>query len=104
MVRGFRLQHADGGVERVRKRWPVQPKAGADEFEHQLRTALLAPTHTTKEVPTFAAHADELKKAYVLANKQTVRALDEGEHREASLASGVRRDAARCHHPTDWRP
>ena len=50
----FRFQHADGSVERVRKRSPVQSKAGADEFEHQLRTALLAPTHTTKEVLTFA--------------------------------------------------
>jgi hypothetical protein len=36
-------------VERVRKRSPVQSKAGADEFAHQLRTSLLAPTHTTKE-------------------------------------------------------
>ena len=42
----FRFQHADGSVERVRKRSPVQSKAGADEFEHQLRTARLVPTHT----------------------------------------------------------
>ena len=40
----FRFQHADGSVERVRKRSPVQSKVGADEFEHRLRTALLAPT------------------------------------------------------------
>ena len=66
----FRFQHADGSVERVRKRSPVQSKAGADEFEHQLRTALLAPTHTTKEVPTFAAYADDFKKTYVLANNK----------------------------------
>jgi hypothetical protein len=66
----FRFQHADGSVERVRKRSPVQSKAGADEFEHQLRSALLAPTHTTKEVPTFAAYADEFKKTYVLANNK----------------------------------
>lgn len=66
----FRFQHADGSVARVRKRSPVQSKAGADEFEHQLRTALLAPTHTTKEVPTFAAYADEFKKTYVLANNK----------------------------------
>jgi hypothetical protein len=32
-----------------------QKRAGADEFEHRLRTALLAPTHTTKEVPTFCS-------------------------------------------------
>ena len=34
----FRFQHADGTVERVRKRSPVQSKAGADEFEHQRRS------------------------------------------------------------------
>jgi hypothetical protein len=48
----------------------VQPKAGADEFEHRLRTALLAPNLTTREVPTFAAYADEFKKTYVLANNK----------------------------------
>ncbi len=42
----FRFQHSDGSVERVRKRSPVQSKAGADEFEHQLRTALLDSTLT----------------------------------------------------------
>lgn len=30
----FLFQHADGSVERVRKRSPVQSTAGADEFEH----------------------------------------------------------------------
>ena len=46
----FRFQHADGSIERVRKRSPVQSKAGADEFEHQLRTALLAPNRTSSRL------------------------------------------------------
>jgi len=56
----FRFQHADGTVERVRKRSPVQSKTGADEFEHQLRSELLTPVRTTaKEVPKFSAYATE---------------------------------------------
>ena len=66
----FRFQHADGSVERVRKRSPVQSKAGAEELERQLRTAMLSPIYTTKEVPTFAAYADDFKKTYVLANNK----------------------------------
>ena len=67
----FRFQHADGTVERVRKRSPIQSKAGADEFEHQLRSALLAPTRTiTKEVPKFSAYATEFMETYVIANNK----------------------------------
>jgi integrase len=66
----FRFQHADGRVERFRKRSPVQSKAGAEEFERRLRTELLLPTRTTKEVPTFAVYADEFMKTYVLANNK----------------------------------
>jgi len=67
----FRFQHADGTVERVRKRSPIQSKAGADAFEHQLRTQLLAPTRTvTKEVPTFSAYATEFMDTYVIANNK----------------------------------
>ena len=29
----FRFQHADGTAERIRKRSPIQSKAGAEEFE-----------------------------------------------------------------------
>jgi len=67
----FRFQHADGTVERVRKRSPVQSKAGADEFEHQLRTELLTPVCTvTKEVPKFSAYATEFMDTYVVANNK----------------------------------
>jgi integrase len=96
----FRLQHADGSVERVRKRSPVQSKAGADEFEHQLRTALLTPTHTTKEVPTFAAYADEFKKTYVLANnKPSERAMKASilKHHLLPVFGEMRLDAIKMH-------
>lgn len=66
----FRFQHVDRTVERIRKRSPNQSKAGAEEFERQLRTAMLAPTHTTKEVPTFADYADDFMNTYVLANNK----------------------------------
>jgi len=66
----FRFQHADGRVERVRKRSPVQSKAGAEEFERRLRTELLSPLRLAKEVPTFAEYADEFQKTYVLANNK----------------------------------
>ena len=66
----FRFQHVDGTVERVRKRSPVQSKAGADEFEHQLRTQLLTPTAITKEVPKLSAFATEFMDTYVIANNK----------------------------------
>jgi integrase len=66
----FRFQHADGRVERIRKRSPVQSKAGADELEHRLRTELLSPSRKAKEVLAFAEYADEFMKTYVLANNK----------------------------------
>lgn len=66
----FRFQHADGSVERVRTRSPVQSKAGAEEFERQLRARLLSPSRAIKEVPKFAAYADEFMKTYVIANNK----------------------------------
>ena len=66
----FRFQHADGRVERIRKRSPVASKAGAEEFERQLRTGLMTPSRITKEVPTFSAYAAEFMKTYVVANNK----------------------------------
>jgi integrase len=66
----FRFQHADGRGERIRKRSPVQSKAGAEEYERQLRAELLSPLRAAKEVPTFAEYADEFQKTYVLANNK----------------------------------
>jgi integrase len=66
----FRFQHADGQVERIRRRSPVQSKAGAEQFEHDLRTRLRAPVCIAKEVPTFSAYAEEFMKSYALANNK----------------------------------
>lgn len=66
----FRHQHADGRTERVRKRSPIQSKAGAEAYEHQLRASRLAPGRIAKEVPTFADYADNFMKTYVVANNK----------------------------------
>jgi len=67
----FRFQHAGGMLERIRKRSPIQSKAGAEEFERQLRTALIQPARTErKEVPTFSAYAEDFMKTYAVANNK----------------------------------
>jgi hypothetical protein len=66
----FRFQHADGRVERIRKRSLVQSKAGAEEFERRLRTEMLSPLSAAKEVPTFALYADEFMKTYAASNNK----------------------------------
>jgi len=53
------FEHADGREERVRKVSPVQTKRGAEEYERQLRAALLNPIAPRKEVPTFKAFVVE---------------------------------------------
>jgi integrase len=57
-------------VERVRKRSPVQSRAGAEEFERQLRQELLKPPVVAKEVPTFAEYANEFMRTYAVANNK----------------------------------
>ncbi len=68
----FRFQHADGRIERVRKASPIPSRAGAEEYERQLRNSMLAPPESaqTKEVPRFAAFAAEFMKTYVAANNK----------------------------------
>jgi integrase len=66
----FRFQHADGRMERIRKCSPIQSKAGAEQFEHDLRTRLRAPVCIAKEVPIFSAYAEEFMKSYALANNK----------------------------------
>ena len=66
----FRFQYADGTVERIRKCSPIQSRAGAEEFEHQLRTSMMTPSRITKEVPKFSAYAAEFLETYVLANNK----------------------------------
>ncbi|MDX2053056.1 MAG: tyrosine-type recombinase/integrase [Polyangiaceae bacterium] len=66
----FRFQHADGRVERMRKRSPIQSRAGAEEFERQLRASLIAPVRLAKEVPTFSTYATDFLKTYVATNNK----------------------------------
>lgn len=47
------FQHPDGRKERVRKVSPVQTKRGAEQYEREVRQALLDGKHGRKEVPTF---------------------------------------------------
>jgi integrase len=53
------FEHADGRVERARKVSPVQTKRGAEEYERQLRAAMLSPVMPRKEVPKFGAFVDD---------------------------------------------
>ncbi len=48
------FEHADGRRERIRKVSPMQTKRGAEEYERQVRQALLSPDRVKKEVPTLA--------------------------------------------------
>ncbi len=75
-----------------------------DEFEHRLRTALLAPNRPTKEVPTFAAYADEFKKTYVLANnKPSERSMMASilKHHVLPVFGEMRLDAVKMMHPIE---
>ncbi len=49
------FQHPDGRIERVRKTSPVNSRRGAEQYEHQIRQALLDGSYgkevSTKEVP-----------------------------------------------------
>jgi len=71
----FHFTHADGRVERIRRRSPVQTKRGAEEYERQVRAALLDPkaSKKRKEVPTLRKFACEFMEGYVAAqNKPSV--------------------------------
>ncbi|MBI5478137.1 MAG: site-specific integrase [Deltaproteobacteria bacterium] len=69
----FLFTHADGRLERVRKRSPVQTKRGAEEHERQLRQSLQAGTYQRKEVappPTVAEFSKEFIGQYAVANNK----------------------------------
>jgi integrase len=74
------FHHADGREQRVRKVAPVQTKRGAEEYERQLRSALLSPAPARKEAPTLTefvtrymedAKANRLKASSIAA-KQSI--------------------------------
>ncbi|HEX9297199.1 MAG TPA: tyrosine-type recombinase/integrase [Polyangiaceae bacterium] len=55
----------------MRKRSPISSKAGAEEYERQLKTSMLTPPSAQpKEVPRFAAFAAQFMKTYVAANNK----------------------------------
>lgn len=66
----------DGTRERVRKVSPVQTRRGAEEYERQVRQALLSGTWTRekevdeKKIPTFREFVDEFMRTYVAANNK----------------------------------
>lgn len=66
----FQFHNADGRVERGAKPAPISSKAGAEEYERQLRPSMLHPASPTKEVPTFSAFAVEFMQTYVVANNK----------------------------------
>ena len=45
--------HSDGRQQRITRTSPLQSKRGAQQYERQVRQALLDGTHDRKEVPTF---------------------------------------------------
>lgn len=53
------FEHADGRVERIRKDSPVQTRRGAEEYERQIREALLDPRPTPKRSVSFQTFALE---------------------------------------------
>jgi integrase len=63
------FEHADGREHRVRKVSPVQTRRGAEEFERQLRTALLAPAPVQKEVPTLSDFVTRYMEGHAKANR-----------------------------------
>ncbi len=53
------FEHADGRRERVRKVSPVQTRRGAEEYERQLRAAMLDPRRNRPRAPTFGKFVRE---------------------------------------------
>lgn len=67
------FEHADGRVDRIRKDSPIQTKRGAEQYEQQVRAALLNGTYRKeepKEVPTFAEFAKEFVSTYAVTNNK----------------------------------
>lgn len=54
------FQHVDGRIERVRKASPVNTRRGAEQYEREVRAALLARPYgkEAKQVPTLAQFAE----------------------------------------------
>src|SRR5260370_32388025 len=55
----IQFRHADRRVERIRNAWPVNSRRGAEQYERDIRQALLAGTYgkEVREVPTLGQFA-----------------------------------------------
>ena len=70
------FQHPDGRIERVRKTSPVSSRRGAEQYEHQIRQALLDGSYgkgavTKQEVPTLAEFAPRFLEHAQTNNKHS---------------------------------
>src|SRR5207237_8279626 len=83
------FEHADGRVKRARKVSPAQTKRAAEEYERQLRAALLSPIVQKKEIRTLQAFADRCSR--MTPGRPTARAPS----RETRAAEQARRPALR---------
>jgi len=69
----FWFTHPDGRKERIRAFSPVNTKRGAEQYERELRQALLSGTHGKgKEVqtPTLAEFSTEFMETYAMAHNK----------------------------------
>src|SRR5439155_8104245 len=67
----FVFEHPDGRHERVRKVSPVQTRRGAEQYERELRQALLDGSRKErKEAPRFAEFAQEFLDVYAATNNK----------------------------------
>jgi integrase len=67
--------YPDGTKERLKRKSPVQTRRGAEQYERQVREAMLANpsnngTRVRREVPTLDAFADEFVESYARANNK----------------------------------
>lgn len=69
----FWFAHPEGRKERFRKCSPVQTKRGAEQYERELRQALLDGTYGKEEevqIPTLAEFTEEFIDTYALAHNK----------------------------------
>ncbi len=66
------FQHPDGRRQRIKKKSPVSTRRGAEEYERQIRNALLGGTYRRREVevPRFEEFAREFLETYARANNK----------------------------------
>ncbi len=76
LIVDVQFEHPDGRSERVRKVSPVQTRRGAEQYERDIRMALLQGTFGRKEEdkpapPTLAEFSDKFVSVYATAENKT---------------------------------